>query len=356
MANSKQHQGWISRTSLRPNTGLALAVVVGLVVVATPLAQARKLSVLHDFCPGGSFCSDGQLPSAGLVRDAKGNLYGTTSFGGSNGVGTVFEVDASGSETLLYSFTGGTDGGYPYAPLIRDADGNLYGTTLTGGDLSSCSGSGCGTVFKVDASDTETVLYSFSGYPDGCYPYGGMLRDSVGNLYGTTSNCGAYNQGTVFKLDTSGAETVLHSFTGGTTDGCDPFGTPTMDKSGNLYGTTDSCGASGDGIVWKLSKKGTETVLHNFAGGSSDGALPVAGVIMDAKGNLYGVTQIGGASNYGTVYELNKKGTLTLLHSFGGSDGENPYAVVLWDAKGNLYGTAVQGGSDNYGTLWKLTP
>jgi len=129
-----------------------------------------------------------------------------------------------------------------------------------------------------------------------------------------------------------------------------------MDKMGNLYGTTNECGASSAGIVWKVSQSGTETVLHNFAGGMSDGANPYAGVIMDAKGNLYGDTDEGGASGDGTVYELNKKGTLTVLHSFAGLDGAYPYDNLIRDAKGNFYGTASEGGNDSDGTVWKLSP
>lgn len=377
---------------------LALAVLLGL-VVTTQSAQAQTFTTLYNF----TGASDGGYPFAGLVRDKTGNLYGTTYSGGSSTTGTVFKVNKSGTETVLYSFTDGTDGGLPYAPLVRDAGGNLYGTTELGG------ASGYGTVFKVDPSDAETVLHSFaSGITDGQLPLGGLLRDTKGNLYGTTFEGGNPGYGTVFKVDASGTETLLHSFAGtpgggypryenlimdtkgnlygvtqaggtnsygivfklsksgkftvlhnfigGTTDGCLPFGTLVMDKKDNLYGTAESCGSSGDGVVWKLSKKGVETVLHNFAGGSSDGAIPIAGVIMDAKGNLYGNTEEGGSASLGTVYELNKKGTLTVLHSFAGSDGEAPFGGVIRDAKGDLYGTSSAGGTGGYGTVWKLTP
>jgi uncharacterized repeat protein (TIGR03803 family) len=381
------------------SAALTLVVVLMLGLVTTQSAQAQTFTDLYNFTGG----ADGGYPYATLVRDAAGNLYGTTYIGGSSSYGTVFKVDTSGTETVLYSFTGGADGGYPFAGLVRDTAGNLYGTTYYGGS------SNYGTVFKVATSGTETVLHTFAGgTTDGCYPYGGLLRDKAGNLYGTTEVCGASSQGTVFKVATSGTETVLHSFTGGTTDGgnplytsllmdkkgnlygvtygggtssegvvyklsktgtltvlhsfsggttdgCYPYGTPAMDKKGNLYSTTDSCGSSSVGILWKVSKKGTETVLHNFAGGSTDGAYPIAGVIMDAKGNLYGDTDGGGTSSLGTVYKLSKTGTVTLLHSFAGSDGEIPIGGLIRDSKGTLYGDTVEGGSGSYGTVWQLT-
>jgi uncharacterized repeat protein (TIGR03803 family) len=339
----------ISKIALRAATvTLALVVVLGL--VATQSAQAQTFSVLYNFT--GS--SDGAYPYAGVVRDNAGNLYSTTEGGGS-GYGVVFKVDSSGTETVLYSFSGGSDGANPFAGLVRDAAGNLYGTTAYGGST------GVGTVFKVDTSGAETVLYSFTGgTADGCYPFGGLLRDKAGNLYGTTEVCGASGIGTVFEVSKTGKETVLHSFNGGSSDGCDIFGTPAMDKAGNLYGTANACGAAEAGMMWKVSKKGKETVLHNFAGGSSDGSEPIAGVIMDAKGNLYGDTYQGGPSNLGTAYELNKKGTLTLLHTFAGSDGSYLYGGVIRDAAGNLYGTSLYGGSgpacnNGGGTVWQIT-
>jgi uncharacterized repeat protein (TIGR03803 family) len=400
MTKSAQPWRWISRSSLRAvSSALTLVVSLGSGLAATQSARAQTFAVLYNFTGG----TDGEYSHAGLVRDNAGNLYGTTTFGGSSGYGVVFKVDTSGTETVLHSFTGGSDGGNPYAGLIRDKAGALYGTAGVGGDLSCNGGAGCGVVFKVDTRGTETVLYSFTGgTSDGCGPMGVLLRDKAGNLYGTTQGCGAFsNHGTVFRLSKMGKETLLHSFSGGMTDGgypwggvirdakgslygdtsgggtssngtvyklsksgtltvlysfaggmtdgCYPLGTPAMDNNSNLYGTTSACG-SGYGTVWKVSKRGIETVLHNFAGGSSDGGDPWAGVTLDAKGKLYGDTYLG------TVYELNKKGILTVLHSFAGSDGEQPLGAVIRDAKGNLYGTAFQGGTGGGGTVWKLTP
>jgi uncharacterized repeat protein (TIGR03803 family) len=409
MTNPNQHRGWLSRTILRAaSTALTLAAVLG--VALMPLAQARTFTVLHAFRSS----PDGAGPISGLVMDEAGNLYGTTIFGGSSNGGTVFKVDTTGKETVLHRFTELDDGIFPESNLVRDAAGNLYGTTSQGGGTEWCGGHGCGTVFKVDTTGKETVLHSFAGgRTDGCNPYGGLVRDKADNLYGTTMQCGFSNRGTVFKVDTTGKETVLHSFAGGSSDGaypyltsllidqkgnlygltanggashegvvyklsknrtlrvlhsfaggaadgCAPRGTPFMDEYGNLYGTTMFCGSSDEGIVWKLSKNGKETVLYSFTGTvtGGDGELPEAGVIMDAKGNLYGDTIQGGTSgDAGTVYELNEKGTITRLHSFHGEpDGAAPWGGLIRDAKGNLYGTAMGGGKDRNGTVWKLTP
>jgi len=304
--------------------------------------------VLFNFCAYN--CTVGYFPYAGLIQDKAGDLYGTTSQGGTSNDGAVFKLSKSGEETVLYSFTGGTtDGCDPEGGLLRDTAGNLYGTT------SGCGASGYGTVFKLSSGKTwtETVLHSFA-YSDGANPYlTSLLMDAKDNLYGVTSKGGA-GYGTVYELSKSKKFTLLYSFTGGTTDGCYSSGTPWMDTKGNLYGTAEECGSSNLGIVWKLSKKGHETVIHNFAGGKSDGANPYAGVVMDPAKNLYGTTYAGGASNLGTVYELNAKGTLTVLHSFASSDGENPYGGVIRDAKSDLYGTTSTGGSGGAGTVWKL--
>lgn len=402
-------QQGISKMSLGAvSAALTLAVVLVLGVITTQSAQAQTFTVLWPFAGGPSPAS----PDAGLTIDAAGNLYGATVYGGPNNennyFGTVFEVSSKDKDTVLYNFCsvgGCPDGAWPHAGVTMDAKGNLYGTTTWGGTYP-----GYGTVYKLTRKSgawTETVLYSFTGgTTDGCSPEGGLLLDKSNTVYGTTYGCGTYNYGTVFKVDTSGKETVLHSFayadganpyltsllmdsesdlygvalnggggfgtvyklsknrtftllysfTGGTTDGCYPSGTPLMDTKGNLYGTAEQCGSSGDGVVWKVSKNGNEKVLHNFAGGTADGANPYAGVIMDSAKKLYGTTYAGGASSLGTVYELNPKGALTVLHSFASSDGSNPYGGVIRDAKGDLYGTTYTGGTGGYGTVWKLKP
>jgi uncharacterized repeat protein (TIGR03803 family) len=334
--------------------------------------KTGKETLLHRFTgtvtgTGG----DGEEPLAGLVRDANGNLYGTTAWGGNpncnfgSGCGVVFKLDKAGKETVLYSFTGfteGSDGENPEAGLVRDAAGNLYGTTRWGG--SGVCEYGCGVVFKLDKTGKETVLYSFTGTGgDGASPLAGLVRDVNGNLYGTTWLGGTSNYGTVFKVDKTGKETVLHSFTGGADGGWPQLGYLVRDAAGNLYGTTWlggdlSCRRSfGCGVVFKLGKTGKETVLYSFTGTGGDGENPIAGLVRDAKGNLYGTTGGGGAYGYGTVFKLDKTGKETVLHSFDPqTDGGWPNAGLIGDAAGNLYGTANLGGAYGYGTVYKLTP
>ena len=218
-------------------------------------------------------------------------------------------VSAAPQETVLYSFTY-TDGAYPVAALIADRAGNLYSTTSSGG------ASGDGTVFKLTPGGTETVLYSFTGIPDGVYPEAGLIADRAGNLYGTTNQGGASNKGTVFKLTPSETETVLHSFAGA--DGALPVAALIADRAGNLYGTTYYGGASGDGTVFKLTPGGTETVLHSFTG-IPDGVYPEAGLIADRADNLYGTTSFGGASGYGTVFKVTPSATKSTFIPGSGS-------------------------------------
>jgi len=238
-------------------------------------------------------------PTGGVTRDSAGNLYGTTFIGQADvyfGYGVVYKVDPTGHATVLHNFTNGADGALPYGGVTLDSKGNLYGTASSGGT------SGAGVVFKLDPSGNETVLYTFTGGPDGGFPYGGLIRDSAGNLYGTTNGGGAAGAGVVFKIDTSGNETVLYSFTGGA-DGGFPLAGPIRDSVGNLYGTTNGGGAAGAGVVFKIDTSGNETVLHTFTGGA-DGAVPFAGVVLGPNGNLYGTTIGGGETNVGVVFEI----------------------------------------------------
>jgi uncharacterized repeat protein (TIGR03803 family) len=266
----------------------------------------------------------------------------------------VFKLDTTGTETVLYSFTGGADGAYPGAGVIQDSAGNLYGTTYEGGASES------GVVFKLDTTGTETVLYSFTGGADGGNPEAGVIRDSAGNLYGTTPFGGVSGVcyagcGVVFKLDTSGTETVLYSFTGGA-DGGSPNAGVIRDSAGNLYGTTPIGGASGYGVVFKLDTTGTETALYSFTGGA-DGGYPAAGVIQASAGNLYGTTQAGGVSGSGVVFKLDPAGAETVLYSFtGGADGGAPFAGLIRNSAGNLYGTAIGGGINNHGVVFRIQP
>lgn len=210
-----------------------------------------------------------------MIRDSAGNLYGTTYSGGVRNAGVVYELSPTGQETVLYSFTGGADGGYPYAGVIRDSGGNLYGATNSGGTA------GYGVVYELDLAGSEAALYSFTGGADGAYPHN-VILDASGKLYGSTSSGGAvvvgFGYGVVYELNPAGQETLLYSFAG--TDGWHPGASLARDSAGNLYGTTFLGGAYGAGTVYKLTPAGKETVLYSFTGGA-DGGFPNAGVIMD---------------------------------------------------------------------------
>jgi uncharacterized repeat protein (TIGR03803 family) len=352
-----------------------LYLLLILLGMSVPL-RSQTQTVLYSF---GSTPTDGYYPAGALVVDSSGNLFGTTGEGSDTlcdlaevfGCGIVYELVKSSNgytERVLYSFgssSSTSDGASPQAGLIMDAAGNLYGTTTYGGSsncLVDIGVDGCGTIFELVKSSTgytENVLYAFTGF-DGAYPLAGLLMDSSGNLYGTASNGGAYGYGVVFELvNSSGiyAETTLYNFGGSPNDGTDPVAGLIMDATGNLYGTTSAdrgpfaCGLSSCGTVFELVKTSSgynEHVLYQFTG--PDGANPQAGLIMDALGNLYGTTSQGGAYGQGAVFELvNSSGAYTekVLYSFGGTaaDGTDPVASLLPDASGNLYSITESGGS-----------
>jgi uncharacterized repeat protein (TIGR03803 family) len=326
---------------------LASAIMLASVLVPPQVAHAQTYSLLYSFqCSG----NDGAGPTAGLVRDSAGNLYGTTQVGGTSNQGTVFEVTATGTETVLHSFGGPPkDGAYPGASLVRSPQGRLYGTTQNGGTY------GFGTVFELGPGGKMTVLYSFADGADGGYPEAGLARDTAGNLYGTTAIGGAYGLGVLFKVSAVGQETVLHSFGEGS-DGATPISVPLLDSAGDLFGTTYWGGAFGLGTVFEVDSTGTETVLYSFAGGPGDGAHPPAGLVRDAAGNLYGTTGGGGARELGTIFELSAVGSENLLYSFNGYKGASPDAGLAIDGKGNLYGSTQGGGTAGHdGVLFRLS-
>jgi uncharacterized repeat protein (TIGR03803 family) len=351
---------------------IVFAAVFGLLTVTAPLFAASTENVLYSFCTLSN-CLNGEDPSAGLIFDASGILYGTTSEGGAYGEGAVFQLvlaNGTWNETVLYSFcqlANCADGDYPIAGVIFDAAGNLYGTTSEGGAY------GNGTVFQLALKDgtwNETVLYDFcstNNCTDGSTPKAGLISDRAGNLYGTTYEGGIVgcSCGTVFQLvHTNGVwkRRTLHSFNA--KDGYHPTAGLIFDTLGNLYGTTFGGGATGYGTVFQLALitngHWKENVLHNFESNGKDGFLPNAGLIFDGTGILYGTTFGGGNHGYGTIFEL----TLTNgswkerpLHSFNenGSDGYYPEAGLILDSAGNLYGTTFAGGPNGFGTLFQLT-
>ena len=294
--------------------------------------------------------TDGAGPESSLIMDSSGNLYGTAGGGGADGQGTVFEL-AKGSSTIttLASFNF-TNGEGPTDSLIMDSSGNLYGTAGVGGAINDNDG----TVFEVaKGSGTITTLASFNG-TNGELPVGGLIMDSSGNLYGTTYEGGASGDGTIFEL-ASGSSTItaLVSFNG--TNGQNPEGNLILDSSGNLYGTTEYGGAiyDNDGTVFELAKgSSTITTLTSFNG--TNGAVPDAGLIMDSSGILYGTTLEGGASDDGTVFEVSAGGVLTTMVSFGGSNGSAPSSALIMDSSGNFFGTTEQGGADGDGAVFEL--
>jgi uncharacterized repeat protein (TIGR03803 family) len=389
-------------------TALILAVLFALLLLAARPAHAQTATVLYNFTGG----SDGLHPEASLISDGAGNFYGTTLLGGQGcpgnqyGCGVVFEISPNGSggwsQTVLHSFSGPPDAANPFlAPVIMDSAGNLYGTTEFGGT------DNWGAVFELSpagGSWTVTILYSFTGGADGGHPATGLIMDPAGNLYGTTSeylapgnvfelspsggvwtlqviyatpvfpgltmdsarNIYGSTSSTVFELSPNGSggwnPTVLHIFTGAPNDGSNPWGAMALDKAGNLYGTTYDGGAYNYGTVFKLSPvdgQWTEKILHSFAGGS-DGANPFgAGVVLDAAGSIFGTTSVGGSYNDGTVFELVAHGKRQykekILWAFNGTDGQNPYCIPVLDSAGNLYGTAASGGSSGAGVVFEVT-
>jgi len=330
-----------------------LTSAIGLAALAIPCAQAQTLNIVHNFTGG----TDGGNPVDGLTMSTTGILYGTASAGGASGLGVVFKVNAKGEEKVVHSFAGGTDGATPNGGVILGKHDSLYGTTTAGG------ASGQGTVYKVEGSK-ESILYSFAGGTDGADPQAGLAMDAAGNLYGTTAAGGPAGNGTVFKLTAPKTkngpwtETVLYSF-GAAPDGATPVGGVTLDASGNLYGTT-SLGGAGYGTVFELvpGAPWTETILHTFQDGT-DGGTPYAGLIADGAGNLYGAATQGGTGGGGTTFELspsNGSWTFNVLTSEPGWGISGTFRNVVFDGAGNIYGTTHCDGNNSAGTIYELTP
>ena|SRR5579862_1041352 len=398
------------------------AVVLSL-VLATGVAQAQSFTVLHEFTGG----NDGAQPYAGLTLDRSGNLYGTTHSGNSGtnwgniytlrreGTGWIFQplhlfdgsllsgitIGPDGTlfgtspnnlagyywgyiyrltppispvcfltfctwgGNIIYHFSGGADGASPrYGDVIFDHAGNMYGTTAQGGN--GTGGNGNGVVYEMTGSGNnwnEAAIYTFQGAPDGSLPYSGVVFDTAGNLYGTTTQGGNTGNGTVYKLTNSGSgwtEQILYNFQGGS-DGATPTGGLIFDHAGNIYGTTNTGGSGGGGTVYELTPSGggyNFNLLYSFSGTANCG--PWGALALDGNGNLYGTTICDGAHSDGNVFKLTNTGsgfTYSSLYDFtGGADGRFPYCGVALDSAGNLYGTAFKGGNYNLGTAWEMTP
>lgn len=340
---------------------LLISASVALTTIAAWAASTTK--VIYSFAGG----ADGEYLDTELVRDSAGNLYGSSVQGGLYGGGTVFQVTPAGVHTVLYNFTGGADGGEPYKGVTLDAQGNLYGTAVTGGG-GSCEG-GCGVVFELTNSGgvwTQTVIHAFTGR-DGSGPGSPVAVDGHGNVYGTTPTGGAFGMGVVYRLSPNGTGGwnfhVIHTFTGGADGGGGSAGRLLIGSTGILYGTCTVGGVNGFGTVYEMAViqgKWQFRTLYAFKD-QPDGALPYGGVVLDKAGNLYGTTYYAGANDVGTVYKLmHSNGTWseTVLYSFkGGTDGASPISSLVADGAGNFYGTTSEGGaaSCGCGVIFKMT-
>lgn len=337
----------------------AVAAMFALVLaVTTPSAQAQNFNVLHEFTDG----ADGAFPRGAMVRDQAGNFYGTTGLGGPSSVGTVYKIDPTGRESVLFAFAG-TNGAGPGSALILDQAGNLYGTAGAGPNDE-------GVIFRISPSGEQTVLFDFPENTgvDPINPTGSLIMDKRGNLYGATllgghGNC-ILGCGTIYRLDPAGKVHVLYQFTGGS-DGFSPLGSLVADANGNLYGvaqvggdfncSSDRFPGEGCGTVFRLARSGKFTVLHAFHGGK-DGELPRAGLLFDAAvGKLFGAAIGGNESGNGVVFQISSKG-YKVLHQFTGPDGSSPNGGLIADDAGNIYGTSQGGGSNGSGTAFVMNP
>lgn len=305
---------------------------------------------------------DGAAPYAAPIEGSDGNFYGTTYGSGSpaTDAGSVYQITPSGTFHVLYAFNGGANGGQPQAQLVLGSDGNLYGTTSSGGNVTGncATTAGCGTIFKVTPAGAFSTIYTFTGGNDGGVPLGGLVEDGAGDLYGTTSVDGANGYGTVFKVTTTGTLTPVYGFCALTscTDGEAPSSTLWVGTNGDLYGSTTKGGSNGSGSVFQLTTAGTLTTIGNFCTqyGCNDGS-ETNGVFLGSDGKYYGSTLFGGSNSEGSVYSVTTAGVVTPLISFvGGTDAGHPYDAPLQGGDGNFYGTSAGGGTNGYGTVWQM--
>lgn len=338
-------------------SALAALTLVGYGTAETPEPPTTATETLLYSFAGGT---DGVYPTGILASDAAGNLYGTTQSGGSGGAGTIFELSPGSSggwtESVLYSFTGGADGGYPYGGVTLDAYGNLFGTTVEGGTNEG------GTVFELSPVSSGgwafSTIHTFGG-PDGLASYTPVTFDAAHKLYGTTREGGTHGYGVVFEMESSAGgvwnESVLYSFTGGKDEGF-PMSGLVIDKSGNLYGTNIGVGEDAPGVVFQLSRQpGGNWKVKPFV---DTGLYPDSTPIIDPNGNLYGTTLEGGYS-YGNIYELQSESDgrwkeLSLWAFSGRTDGSRPSSALVRDSQGNMYGVTSGGGGTGNGVAYEL--
>jgi len=349
----------------------AILATVAAVAILVSATSASSTKIIYSFAGG----NDGEYLDTDLVIDSAGNLYGSTVQGGDFSSGTVFQLSPSGTgwtHTVLYSFTSGTDGAEPYKGVTLDAHGNIYGTAVAGGG-GSCEG-GCGVVFKLTNSGgtwTQTVIHQFTGGSDGSGPGSGVTFDQQGNLYGMTPTGGTYGLGVIYQLQPQANGTwtlnVIHTFTGGDDGSTGSAGRLILDHAGNLYGVATFGGANGHGVAFEITRGQTGwTLLPLYAfKDQPDGASPYGGLIFDKAGNLYGTTYYAGVHDVGTVYKLthaNGKWIETVLYSFkgrnkGSNDGSSPFSTLVSDQAGSLYGTTSAGGTQcDCGVIFKVSP
>lgn len=350
-----------------------ICFAITIVVALAQSSWAATESRVYSFSGG----LDGSNPASQLTFDAAGNAYGTTVTGGSFACGTVFQLTPTGggqyAQSVLHSFDCFGGGKNPYGGVTLDAQGNLYGTTVAGGSGGVCSGDGCGVVYELTRSGggwTENVLYSFQDAPDAAGPGGAVVFDRAGNLLGTAPDGGAYAAGAVYELSqTNGhwTERVIHDFTGGADGAIGSLGRLLPDAYGNFYGVTELGGTSGAGTVFELipGSGGTWQLNTRYTfQGQPDAAFPYGGLIADSHGNLYGTTYYGGANGAGAVFRVGPGAGIggwrdAVLYSFqGAADGANPTSTLVFSPTGKLYGTTSAGGDAgcDCGVVFALTP
>ena len=335
------------------------------------LTSGGALTTVYSFCALPS-CADGSYPIDGVIQASDGNFYGVTNAGGAKNDGTIFRLTPGGVLTTLYSFcakTNCTDGIYPSTGLVQASNGNFYGTTSYGGVM------GFGTVYEITPAGQLTTIYSFcsaTNCVDGQIPFGQLIQAKDGNLYGTTYSGGtSLNYGTIYSISLTGKLTTIYSFCSlpNCVDGDSPYAGVVQSGSGGFFGTASLGGANGWGTVYKITPAGRFTVLHAFCAKTNcpDGKLPTSRLVQGSSGDFYGTTAFGGSgcpgsngySGCGTVYKITPAGRLTRLHAFDSADGANPQSALL-DVGGTFYGSTLEGGSSaacssGCGTLFSLS-